>query len=174
VDLATARLRLRDLTAGDAPFVLALMNEPAFIAHIGDRGVRTLADAERYITEGPWTRVRPPAGGLAAVQLASNGEPIGLCGLLTRDALADPDIGFAFLQRHWSKGYAFEAAAAVRDHARDVLHLPRLLAIVSPANTASIRLLEKLGFVFERKASMSDGAAEIAVYAVAFDTMPHQ
>ena len=172
MQLSTARLRLRDLRPTDAPFVLALMNEPAFIEFIGDRNVRTVAQAERYIAEGPWTRPGAPGGGLNAVELAATGEPIGICGLLKRDSLPDPDIGFAFLRVHWSKGYGFEAAAAVRDYARDVLRLPRLLAITDPANTSSRRLLERLGLRYIRATTATDGTPDLALYAVTFDTIP--
>ena len=172
MQLSTARLRLRDLRPSDAPFVLALMNEPAFIEFIGDRNVHTVVEAARYISGGPWTRPGAPGGGLNAVERLDTGELIGICGLLKRDTLPDPDSGFAFLRAHWSKGYAFEAATAVRDYARDVLKLPRLLAITSPDNTASRRLLERLGLQYVRATVSADGAPGLALYALAFDTMP--
>ncbi len=144
--LTTPRLVLRELVADDAPFVFALMNDPSFIAHIGDRGVRTVEDAERYLATGPWTRYATLGFGLWLVQLRDSAEPIGVCGLLQRDALPAPDIGFAFRPRFWTHGYALESARAVMSFAADVLHLPRILAVVSPSNAASIRLLAKLGF----------------------------
>jgi RimJ/RimL family protein N-acetyltransferase len=172
VRISTARLRLRELRPSDAPFVLALMNEPAFIEFIGDRNVRTVEQAAHYIAGGPWTRASAPGGGLNAVETVDTGEPIGICGLLKRDTLPDPDIGFAFLRAHWSKGYAFEAASAVRDYARDVLCLPRLLAITNPTNTASRRLLERLGLRYLRPTTAADGTPDLALYAVTFDTIP--
>jgi len=174
VVLTTARLRLRELCPEDAAFVLALMNEPSFIEHIGDRGVRSVADAERYIIDGPWTRADLPGGGLLLVESISTGEPMGICGLLKRDWLPHPDIGFAFRPAYWSRGYALEAATAVKSFAGDVLQTPQLLAIVDPSNAASIRLLERLGFVFERITRATDFAAEIALYATAFDTIPRR
>jgi ribosomal-protein-alanine N-acetyltransferase len=149
--LRTQRLVLRELVATDAPFVRALMNEPSFIAQIGDRGVRTVEDAQRYIESGPWTRYSTLGFGLWLVSLGETGEPIGICGLLKRDALPSPDIGFAFRPPFWSNGYALESACAVKTFASDVLHLSELLAIVSPSNAASIRLLEKLGFKLARE-----------------------
>jgi ribosomal-protein-alanine N-acetyltransferase len=172
VTLSTARLTLRELTAADASFVVALMNEPSFIAHIGDRGVRTVADAEHYIARGPWTQYATAGFGLWLVSLQASGEPIGICGLLKREALRAPDLGFAFRPAYWSKGYAFEAGQAVMHFAAAVLGFPRLLAIVSPANHSSVRLLEKLGFRFERLIRMSAGAAEVALYAAPSDTIP--
>jgi RimJ/RimL family protein N-acetyltransferase len=163
---------LRELVAEDAAFVVALTNEPSFIAHIGDRGVRTIADAQQYIETGPWTRYRAHGFGLWLVQSRETGEAMGVCGLLKRDTLPAPDIGFAFRPAFWSRGFALEAARAVKAFARDVLCVPQLLAVVSPINTPSIRLLEKLGLEQDRLMRLSDGAPEVALYAARFDTIP--
>ena len=169
--LTTARLTLRELAAGDAPFIATLVNEPSFIEHIGDRGVRTDDDARAYIASGPWTRYEKHGFGLWLVERRDTGEPLGICGLLQRDSLPHPDIGFAFHSTQRSKGYAFEAASRVMAFARDRLDSPRLLAIVSPSNAASIGLLRKLGFDYERMVRLSERAPEIALYAVSFDTI---
>lgn len=163
--LRTARLGLRELHRGDAPFIVELLNDPAFIANIGDRGVRTTADAEAYIDRGPRASYAQHGFGLWLVELTDSAAPIGICGILQRDGLTDPDIGFAFLPEYRSRGYAFEAASAVRDLAREKLHLPRLLAIVSPGNASSIRLLERLGFTFERAIVMPGEAHEVKLFA---------
>ena len=165
MDLRTPRLLLRELTADDAPFILTLLNDPAWIQFIGDRGVRSLEDAEAYIERGPRASYARHGFGLDIVTLAESGTPIGICGLLKRDSLPEPDLGFAFLPGYRSQGYAFEAASAVRDFARGSLHLSGLLAIVHPANTASIRLLEKLGFVFERMTTMPGDDHEVRLFA---------
>lgn len=149
--LATDRLRLRELDERrDAAFVLELLTDPSFLRHIGDRGVRDLASARDYIRNGPRASYAQHGFGLWMVEARASGEALGLCGLLQRDSLPAPDIGYAFLPRHWSRGYAREACAAVRDHALGALKLPRLLAIVAPDNAASIRVLEHLGLRFER------------------------
>jgi ribosomal-protein-alanine N-acetyltransferase len=170
--MITARLSLRELAAQDAPFVVDLMNDPSFIEFIGDRGVRTIADAQRYIENGPWTQYDVHGFGLWLVELREDGTPIGICGLLKRDALPAPDIGFAFGSAYRSQGYAFEAASAVKALARERFHASSLLAIVSPSNARSIRLLERLGFTFDRMVTLAEGARPIALYAVSFDTMP--
>jgi len=163
--LETDRLTLQRLTPDDAPFIRELLNEPSFLRHIGDKGVRTTADAVRYIETGPMASYERLGFGLYRVELKESGVPIGMCGLLKRDWLADVDIGFAFLPRFWAKGYAFESAAAVLAHARRALGRERIVAIVSPDNVASIRLLGKLGFRFERLARPPEDGTEVRVFA---------
>ena len=165
MNLRTARLQLRELAPRDAPFILVLLNEPSFIQNIGDRGVRSLADAHDYLVNGPIASYTRHGFGLYLVELAATEEPIGICGILQREALPDPDLGFAFLPAYWGRGFAFEAAAAVRTYARSELGVGRLLAITSPRNDASIRLLEKLGFRFERMMRLANEETELKVFA---------
>jgi RimJ/RimL family protein N-acetyltransferase len=163
--LETERLVLRRLTTDDAPFILELLNDPAFLRYIGDKGVRTLADACRYIETGPMASYERHGFGLYRVELRDGGEAIGMCGLLKRDYLPDVDIGFALLPRHRSQGYAFESASAVLAHARDTLGIEHVLAITSPDNVASIGLLEDLGFRFERMARPAENEPEVKVFS---------
>ena len=90
--LDTERLSLRRLGAADAEFIVELLNQPSFIANIGDRGVRTADDARRYIEDGPVASYERFGFGLFLVELKSTGEPIGICGLLKRDTLDDVDV----------------------------------------------------------------------------------
>ena len=161
----TDRLVVRRLTVEDAPFILRLLNEPSFLEHIGDRGVRNLADARQYILSGPIASYDRHGFGLFLVQLKEGGHPIGICGLLKRDALDDVDVGFAFVPESWSKGYAFESTTATLAYARDTHHIERLVAIVSPGNVASINLLLKLGFCYERMVLMPGDKAELKLFA---------
>ncbi len=148
--LETERLILRHFNLDDATFILTLLNEPSFLRYIGDKKVRTLDDARQYILTGPRASYEQHGFGLYQVELKDSHTPVGMCGLLKRDDLPDADIGFAFLPDYWNQGFAFEAAAAVLNDARERLKLDRVLAIVNPDNDASIKLLEKLGFRFER------------------------
>jgi ribosomal-protein-alanine N-acetyltransferase len=130
----------------DAAFFLRLLNEPSWLENIGDRGVRTLADAEDYITHNIRAAYQAHGFGLYALQIRSAPLPIGLCGLVRRDFLSSPDLGFALLPEHCGHGYATEAARAVLKHAHVELGIERLYAIVRPGNQRSVRLLEQLGF----------------------------
>ncbi len=164
--LETPRLRLRRLDHADAPFILRLVNEPSWRQNIGDKGVRTLEDAVRYLTEGPLAMYARHGFGLYAVTRRGDDAPIGLCGLIRRDTLPDADIGYAFLPEFWGQGYAREAAVATLDHARRDFALPRLLAITAPHNAASIRLLEQLGFALERVECLGGATQPSHVYAL--------
>jgi ribosomal-protein-alanine N-acetyltransferase len=171
--IQTARMSLRELDFGDAPFILELLNEAGFIRFIGDKGVRTLADARDYILQGPMDSYARHGFGLYATCLRGNalngeraGTPIGICGLVKRQGLNDPDVGFAFLSRYWSKGYAAESAAAVLAHAQQVLKLGRIVAITSPDNAQSIAVLEKIGLKFERTLHLVDHSPELKLFGL--------
>lgn len=162
----TERLLLRQLSTGDADFILELLNEPSFIQNIGDRGVRTLADANQYIMNGPVASYAKNGFGLYLVVLKKTNESIGICGVIKRDGLEDVDIGYAFLPRFWSKGYAVESALATKSYAKNVIGLKRIVAITDPANRDSIRVLEKIGLSFERMIRLSDDDIELKLFAV--------
>lgn len=162
----TERLTLRLAALGDAVFILRLLNEPSFLRFIGDRKVRTIADAERYIGERLIASYERNGFGLWVVERRDAPGPIGICGLVKRDSLPDADIGFAFLPEFWRHGYAFESAAGVKRYAFGVLELPRLLAITNPDNVASIGIVERLGLTFDRALSLTPGEPEVNLYRV--------
>ncbi|MBC7899691.1 MAG: GNAT family N-acetyltransferase [Saprospiraceae bacterium] len=152
--LETERLILRLVKERDAEFVLDLLNQPSFIEFIGDRGVRTLEEARNYIQTRFTKSYEDNGHSLYLVELKESSTPIGLCGFVKRDTLPDPDIGFAFLPQFGGKGYAVEAARGVMEYGRDVLKFERVLAITTQNNESSGRLLDKIGFEFERLIEM--------------------
>jgi RimJ/RimL family protein N-acetyltransferase len=162
--LETERLRLRELATDDAEFIVALLNDPGFIRNVADRGVRTPAAARAYIRDGPVASYRRHGFGLYLVELKDSRTPIGVCGLIRRDALDAADLGYALLPAFRSVGHAHEAAAAVMAFARS-RGMTRVVAIVSPRNLESIRLLGKLGFRRERRILLADDTAELDLYA---------
>jgi RimJ/RimL family protein N-acetyltransferase len=161
----TERLTLRRLGTDDAAFILQLVNEPAWLRYIGDKGVRTLEDARTYIENGPVEMYGRLGFGLYLVELKEGGDPIGICGLIKRESLEDVDIGFAFLSKFWGQGYAFESASAAMSYGTHALGLTRIVAITSQDNHVSAKLLEKLGFRFERPVRLAADAAEVKLYA---------
>lgn len=148
--LETERLILQPLAVTDAAFILELLNDPDWLRNIGDRNVHTLADAEYYVTDSPMAKFSQRVAGNHVVKLRADRTPIGTCGLLHRDGMDDVEIGYAFLPAWRGQGYAGEAVAALLQYGRRIQGLQRIVAIVTPGNTASIRLLEKLDFVLER------------------------
>lgn len=162
--LETERLILRPMNEEDAEFILELLNEPSFIQNIGDRHVRTIDDARSYIVNGPIASYEKNGFGLGLVVLKETGESIGMCGLIRRKGLDDVDIGYALLPRFWFKGYAVEAAQAVKAYAKDVIGLKRLVAITDPANEGSIRVLEKIGLRYEKMVRLSADDIELKLF----------
>jgi RimJ/RimL family protein N-acetyltransferase len=164
--LRRGRLELRPLTVEDDAFILRLLNEPSFIEHIGDKQVRTPEDARTYIETGPQASRATHGFGLDCVKLKSTRQPIGICGLLKRDVLIYPDVGYALLPKFWSRGYASEAVRIVLMDAKQRLALERVAALVDSNNAASIRLLERLGFRFERMLELYEGEREVRLYHI--------
>jgi ribosomal-protein-alanine N-acetyltransferase len=162
--LETERLLLRQLSTEDAGFILQLLNEPSFIRNIGDRGVRTIESANSYILNGPVASYAKNGFGLYLVKLKETDESIGMCGLIRRDMLEDVDIGYAFLPKFWSKGYAIESAQAVKEYAKNTIGLNRIVAIVDPENEGSIRVLEKIGLQFEKMIRLSADDIELKLF----------
>jgi RimJ/RimL family protein N-acetyltransferase len=163
--VATPRLRLRTVDTDDADFYLELVNDPGFLEHIGDRGIRTREDAIQALLEGPIAMQEMRGHSLYVVELKETGEPVGMCGLIKRDTLDGVDIGYAYLQRHCGRGYAYEAGMAVLALA-PALGLPRVLAITSPNNLASNGLLRKMGMRFERFVYLVPGDAGKNLYSL--------
>ena len=163
--LETDRLALRRVEPEDAGFMYELMNDPGWLEHIGDRGIRGIEDARNYIRDRLQSQYLRLGYGLNLVELKDSSTPIGLCGLVKRDWLEDVDVGFAFLPQFRGRGYALEAAGATLEHARTDLGFRRIAAITSPANRASIRLLERLGLHFERMVTPPTEAHEVCLYA---------
>lgn len=144
MEFETDRLTVRAIGTEDAAFMLASLNDPGFLANIGDRGVRTIADAQTYIAEGVLASYARNGFGMMRVALKQGDEPVGTVGFVRRDGLDGPDLGFAFLAAHVGRGYGFEAARGLLAARPD---LRPLLAITAIGNAASAGLLGKLGFV---------------------------
>lgn len=162
----TERLRLCRLTLDDAGLMLAIWNDPAFIRFVGDRGIRTIDEARVALQEGAFRLYAEHGFGPYRMSLRSDGSAVGICGLFRRDGLADTDIGFSTLPQYCGRGYGFEAARAVIEHARDDARLIRLTALVASQNVASMRLIEKLGMMFEKMVRIPGDSADVRLYSM--------
>ncbi len=162
--LETDRLTLHEMTLADAGLMLAIWNDPAFVRYVGDRGIRTIDEAEDAMRQGILRLYEEYGYGPYRMTLKDPGDAIGICGLFRRDSLDVPDIGYATLPDYCGRGYAFEAATAVIKHTGTALGIERLIAIISPDNAASIGLIGKLGFEFERMHRMPDADDDVSIY----------
>jgi len=167
-ELTTQRLRLRWLTEADAAVMLTIWNDPDFIRHVGDRGIRTRSEARKAMSDGVLKLYADMGYGPYLVESLDGGSPMGICGLFKRDNLDYPDIGYSLLPGFRGRGFAIEAARAVLVHARDDLGLSQLKAIVSPDNAASLRLLEKLGMRSEGSLRMPGEDEDVVLYGIVF------
>ena len=167
--LETERLRLREATTADGDFFFRLLNSPNWLAHIGDRGIKTLQAAEQYVT----TRLQPQyetyGFGLWVVELQDGRIPIGICGLLRRAGLDHPDIGFAFLPEFEGKGYACESAVSTLHHGRNTLLINHVLAITTAQNARSFQLLERIGLRYQGIVTLPGETEFMQLYAITHD-----
>ncbi|MFX3673095.1 MAG: GNAT family N-acetyltransferase [Paenisporosarcina sp.] len=164
----TKRLNLRHLNPDDGEFILELLNEPDWIKYIGDRGIRTIEDAKKYIHDGPMTMYEEHGIGLYAVELIGSATPIGVCGLIQRDFLKDVDLGFGFLSKYWGMGYAYEAAQATLKYGIEQLGYHRIAGFTSLDNEKSANLLQKLGMKDEGKIRYASTSEYVRLFAKEF------
>jgi ribosomal-protein-alanine N-acetyltransferase len=164
--IETSRLKLRWLELTDADFIYQLVNDPQWLRFIGDKQVADLDGARRYIEDGPRAMYRQFEYGLNRVALKDGDTPIGICGLLQRESLPQPDLGFAFLPGFRGQGYAREAADAILQHAYLILRQTRVAAIVNPDNLSSIKLLDQLGFRLDQQIQLEANQESVDLYLI--------
>ena len=163
--IETNRLILRKFIIDDAGFVLELLNSPSWLKYIGDRNVKNLEDAKNYISDKLISSYIKNGFGLYEIILKKDNIPVGMCGLIKRDTLENIDLGFALSPVFTGNGYAFEAAFATLNYAKTVLKLERIIAITTTENKNSIKLLEKLKFVFEKMVHLSNEEEELMLFS---------
>ncbi len=166
--LQSERLCLRELMLEDALFIIELTNSPAWLRFIGDRNTKTEALAKAYIERVGIKNYEKFGSGLYLVELKDAKISIGLCGIMHRQTLENPDIAFAFLPQFEGKGYAYEIASSMMNYAHKVLNINALMAIVLPENIRSIRLIEKLGMKFVKAFRFEDDTDELLLYDILY------
>lgn len=164
----TARLILSELGPNDAPFILELMNTPTWKKFIGDRNLKTNEDAKNYIVDRMMPSYTLSGFGFYKCELKEGNVPIGICGIVKRDALEHVDIGFAFLPQYEGKGYGFESASAVMQYAQTTLGIKVLTGICNSDNVNSISLLKKLGLRYQKMILLPNETEEIMLFSTQF------
>ena len=144
--LETERLILKPTQPEDASFLLALLNSPKWLEHIGNRNINTEAEAEQYIQVRMLPQLERLGYSNNTVTLKETGAKMGVCGIYHREGVEGVDIGFAFLPDFEKKGYAYESATALIDTAFTQYGITQLNAMTKHTNIESQKLLEKLGF----------------------------
>ncbi|MDO5625589.1 MAG: GNAT family N-acetyltransferase [Pseudomonadota bacterium] len=145
----TPRLRLRPLAPADAPSLLAIFSDPQVMRYWHTPPWQSLDDARRFIADSAQA-MREAAALTLGMQLKTSGELIGKCMLFNHvKASRRAEIGFGLARTHWGGGYLNEAAQVLLTHGFQSLGLRRIEAEIDPANTASAKALECLGFIRE-------------------------
>ncbi len=162
----TDRLLVEKFTLKDASFFKELVNTPHWLKYIGDRDIKTINDAKAYIKKTHLKSYETTGFGFYKLLLKEeNNKPIGSCGLVKREGLDDVDIGFAFLPEYEGKGLAYESSSAILEIAKEEFGLERIVAITLPTNSNSIKLLEKLGFAYEKRVKPFEDGEELLLFA---------
>lgn len=161
----TERLIIREVTSADAEFMLALLNSEGWLNFIGDRGVRTVSEAENYLKERVISSYSENGFGMYNVVSKATNEVMGMCGLVNRPTLDDIDIGFGFLPQFFGKGYAYEAATAIMNLAVNDLKIEKIVAITTVDNIRSQKLLEKIGLSIVKQMKIEGDDAALYLYS---------
>lgn len=162
----TERLLISKVTLLDAPFFVKLMNTPNWLKYIGDRNIKTVEDAQENLKNGILKSYSDNEFGFYKILLKSeNNKIIGTAGLIKREELNDVDIGFGFLPEYESKGFGYEVSIEIMQLAKEVFKLKKVVAITNPDNHNSIKLLRKLGLVFEKKVNPFEEDKELLLFA---------
>lgn len=164
--MESERLMLRPFTISDSDFIIELLNTEGWIKYIGDRNVKTTEDARNYLLNGPIKSYEINGFGLSLVELKETRAPIGMSGLLRREYLDHPDIGFAYLPNYIGKGYAYEMAKKIIQNGFDEININKIQAITLPENFSSVKLLKKLGFNYEKNFISKDTNEELSLYSI--------
>jgi len=166
--LETERLNLRTIEPDDAAFYYELVNDPTWLEFIGDKGIHSVEAARIAIIDGPMAMQKAHGHSLYVMERKSDGQPLGLCGLIKRDTLPDVDVGYAIRPAHFGQGYTYEAAVAVVAYARARLRMKRLLGLTDPGNINSINLLAKLGLRFVERRNLPPNDRATNIYCLEF------
>ncbi|MEZ4809127.1 MAG: GNAT family N-acetyltransferase [Allomuricauda sp.] len=163
--IETERLIIAEVDLNDTGFIVQLLNSPTWLQFIGDKGVRNVEQAQKYIEESLIGAYRKNGFGLYKLCVKESLVPIGLCGFLQRDYLDSPDIGFALLPEYESKGFMYEAGSALMDYGTSKLKLECVLAIVMPQNGKSRKLLERIGLHQIGTVTPKGGTEELLLFS---------
>lgn len=164
--LETPRLLLRRFTLEDLEDYFQLGARPALVRYVGGKTLASLDEARAILLAAPLRDYEVHGYGRLACIEKRSGRLIGFNGLKFDPALGETDLGYRFLEDCWGQGYATESSRAVMTYGRDVLQLPRIVGAVHPENVASVRVLSKVGMVYEKKVRYEADGEEFDLYVM--------
>ena len=163
--LKTQRLILRPFTEADAPAYHPLVSDPEVLRYTGENPVTSIAETLEILRTRPLRDYAVHGFGRMACVLQETNELIGFCGLKRLEMFNNEvDIGYRFVRRYWGLGFASESAAALYAYGKTELKLPRIIGVVIPENTGSVRVLEKLGMQREKAVRFPDADCDFDLY----------
>ena len=160
----TERLVIRPTQEEDAELIYQLLNSPKFIQYVGDRNIDSIETAKKYIQNNIHTQLKKNGFSSYTLITKESENKIGVCGLYDRSEVDGIDIGFGLLSQFERQGYAHEAAQRVLKGAFEDFGLKEIKAITDNKNSASQRLLEKLGLERKGVTKLPDEDKEILLY----------
>lgn len=146
MQMISQRLTIRPFTDTDAPFILQLLNEPNWLRFVGDREIHTVLDAKNYIHSKLHKHHEEYGYGFFLITKSSDDTPLGTCGIINREGLKFPDLGYALLKEHQGNGYIHEAAEIILDVVPRVFKMKTVDAITTAENIRSQNVLSNLDF----------------------------
>ena len=158
--LQTQRLFLREFSPDDDQHFYNLNYDPEVIKYTGDRAFRTVQEARSFLEN--YDQYRKFGFGRWAVIDKKEHGFLGWCGLKYDASLDETDIGFRFAKKHWNQGFATEAAKACLAYGFDKCNLKIIVGRAVKENTASVKVLEKLGMEFDRELDFFHGHTGVA------------
>ncbi|QDF01498.1 GNAT family N-acetyltransferase [Myxococcus xanthus] len=144
--MQTPRLLIREFIPADAESFYLLNADPEVIRYTGDEAFADIAAAREFLRG--YDHYEKYGFGRWAVIRKEDGEFLGWCGLKYSPEVDECDVGFRFFTKHWNRGYATEAARASLDYGLSHLQMKTIVGRAMKANTASVRVLEKIGMVY--------------------------
>ena len=149
--IKTSRLILRPFRTEDIQPAYEMNLDAEITRYTGDGGVVSRAETERRIKEDVLGDYAKHGYGRMAVELISENKFIGFCGLKYLEDLQEVDLGYRLMTKYWGQGLATEAARACVQYGFEELNVLNMIAFVLPENIGSVRVLEKLGFQYEKE-----------------------
>lgn len=161
--IETERLYLRQISSEDEEGLFKLHSDPIVQKYTGEPPVTSREEIAKAIASRN-EHYNTHGYGRWATLIKDGGHFVGWAGLAYLPEFDETDLGYRFLQEYWGMGLATEASRAILEYGFDILNLERIVAIAMKENTASIRVMQKVGMQFEKYAPYEEGSDDAVWY----------